>query len=139
MRVVHAVDCLAHAQQDGVGVERAVLDQVACHRIERIVFENNKVPAFTQSAVAIANGHLPVLRGNVMEYAGRDHQVEFGIGAEIVHRHETAGRILLSRDGKALGRRVAADDVGVRKDFAQMPHTAADAATEIEHRVDASD
>ena len=46
---------------------------------------------------------------------------------------------MLSRDGKALGRRVAADDVGVRKDFAQVPHAAADATTEIEHRVDASD
>jgi hypothetical protein len=35
-------------------------DQVARDRNDRIVLEDDEMPALLQAAVAIANGHLPV-------------------------------------------------------------------------------
>src|SRR5690242_18783690 len=70
----------------------------------------------------------------MVEDAGCDHQIELGIGAELVHRKKTAGRIFLAGDRKAFGGRIAPDNVGFRKNLAQMRHAAANAATEIQHR-----
>ena len=95
-----------------------------------------EVSAFLQAALAIANGHLPILRRNVVKDAGGDHQVELRVGAEFIHRHEAAARVLPARDGKTLGRRIAADDLGFGKNLAQVRHAAADAATEIEDGID---
>ena len=105
-------------------------------RIDRIVFEDDEVSAVFQAAVAITDGHLPILRWDVVKDAGRDHQVEFCVRAELVHGCEAAGRVLPPRDGKTLGRRIAADDLGIGKNRAQVRHAAADAATEIEDGID---
>ncbi len=46
---------------------------------------------------------------------------------------------MLACDRKAFGRRIAADNVGAGKNLAQVGHAAADAAAEIQDRVDATD
>jgi len=71
VRVAHAFDRLAHAQQNRA--EGSILDQMTCDRIDRIVLEDDEVSAFLQAALAIANGHLPILRRNVVKDAGGDH------------------------------------------------------------------
>src|SRR6476469_9963592 len=105
-------------------------------RIDRIVFEDEEVSAVFQAAVAIADGHLPILRRDVVKDAGGDHQVEFCVRAEVVHGCKAAARVFAARDGKTLGRRIAADDLGFGKNLAQVRHAAADAATEIEDGTD---
>lgn len=103
MRVPHPIDSLAHAQKDGVSIKWTILDQMTRHRIDRVVFENDEMSAFLQTAVAIADGHLPILRRDVVEHAGSDHQVELVVLAEILHRHETAGWILLAGHRQTFG------------------------------------
>ena len=105
-------------------------------RIDRIVFEDDEVSAVFQAAVAIADGHLPILRRDVVKDAGGDHQVEFCVRAELVHGCKAAARVFAARDGKTPGRRIAADDLGFGKNLAQVRHAAADAATEIEDGTD---
>src|SRR5215475_5973122 len=136
MCVAHAFDRFAHAQQNRVRVEGAILDQMTRDRIDRIVLENDEVSAFLQAAVAIADGHLPILRWDVVKDAGGDHQVELCVRAKLIHRREAAVRILASRYDETFGRRIAADDLGVRKDVAQVRHAAADATTKIEDGID---
>jgi len=114
MCVAHAFDRFAHAQQNRVRVEGAILDQMTCDRIDRIVLENEEVSAFLQAAVAIADGHLPILRRNMVKDAGSDHQVELCVGAKLIHRCETAARVL-PRNDKTFGRGIATDDIGFGK------------------------
>jgi len=118
------------------GVEGAIFDQMTCDRIDRIVLENEEVCAFLQAAVAIADGHLPILRRNVVKDAGGDQQVELCVGAKLIHRCETAARVLPARNDKTFGWGIATDDIGFGKDLAQVRHAAADAATEIEDGID---
>src|SRR6187551_2990967 len=83
------------------------------------MFEDDELSTFFEAAATIAYGRLPVLRRNVMEYAGSKDQVEFAISAELFHRHEPACRVLLASERKTSSRWITADYVGVRKVLAQ--------------------
>lgn len=108
-------------------------DQVAR---DRIVLEDDEMPALLQAAVAIANGHLPVLRRDVMKDAGRDHQIEFCLRPEFIHGYKAASRVAPACDRKTFSRRIATDDLGFRKDLAQVRHATTNSAAKIEDRTD---
>ncbi|MGC1773919.1 MAG: hypothetical protein WA732_11070 [Pseudolabrys sp.] len=94
------------------------------------------MPALLQAAVAIANGHLPVLRRDVMKDAGRDHQIEFCLRPEFIHGHKAASWVVPACDRKTFSRRIATDDLGFRKDLAQVRHATTNSAAKIEDRTD---
>ena len=98
------------------------------------MFEDDELSTFFEAAATIAYGRLPVLRRNVMEYAGSKDQVEFAISAELFHRHEPACRVLLASERKTSSRWITAGYVGVRKDLAQVGHAPANPAAEIKNR-----
>src|SRR5262245_28934437 len=68
-----------------------------------------------------------------------DHQIELRIGAKLPHRHEAASWVSFTRNRDAVGGRIAADYFGPRKEFAQVRHAAANAATEIKHGIHRAD
>src|SRR5216683_5654318 len=71
---------VAPPQQDRVLVERAGVDDVPGHRIERIVFENRKQSAGTKHAADVVDKCRPLRDGNVMKHAARERGINRLVG-----------------------------------------------------------